>query len=214
MIRKTLFLFVLLIGCLAVFAQSNSFKENNVNIELPTGKLSLQPLNQNTVRVRFTKGQAVPKEELIYTEDVASPAYKVKENNTSLKLSLEKMIVVYDKQRHTLTFTDAKGQIILQEKDTVHIDVQEARMLGIQLLKLATEPARKDGVVINASDMVDNITVYQKINPDDTFANTACIEVNEDEEAEDYRTNNGISPNFSIEGEALEELIAVLAKIV
>lgn len=81
---------MLLIGCLAVFAQSNSFKENNVNIELPTGKLSLQPLNQNTVRVRFTKGQAVPKEELIYTEDVASPAYKVKENNTSLKLSLEK----------------------------------------------------------------------------------------------------------------------------
>ena len=105
------------------------------------------------------------------------------------------------------------GQLI-EEKDTVHIDVQEARMLGIQLLKLATEPARKDGVVINASDMVDNITVYQKINPDDTFANTACIEVNEDEEAEDYRTNNGISPNFSIEGEALEELIAVLAKIV
>ena len=61
-----------------------------VNIELPTGKLSLQPLNQNTVRVRFTKGQAVPKEELIYTEDVAFPVYKVKENNTSLKLSLEK----------------------------------------------------------------------------------------------------------------------------
>ncbi len=27
------------------------------------------------------------------------------------------MIVVYDKQRHTLTFTDAKGQIILQEKE-------------------------------------------------------------------------------------------------
>ena len=45
------------------------------------------------------------------------PVYKVKENNTSLKLSLEKMIVVYDKQRHTLTFTDAKGQIILQEKE-------------------------------------------------------------------------------------------------
>lgn len=69
---------------------NDSLKSNRVNIELPTGKLSLQPLNQNTVRVRFTKGQAVPKEELIYTEDVAFPAYKVKENNTSLKLSLEK----------------------------------------------------------------------------------------------------------------------------
>ena len=115
MTRKTLFLFVLLIGCFTAFAQNDSPKSNCVNIELPTGKLSLQPLNQNAVRVRFTKGQAVPKEELIYTEDVASPAYKVKENNTSLKLSLEKMVVVYDKQRHTLTFTDAKGQIILQE---------------------------------------------------------------------------------------------------
>lgn len=103
--------------------------------------------------------------------------------------------------------------LLIEEKDTVHLDVQEARLLGIQLLKLATEPVRKDGVVIKTSDIVENITVYQKINPDDTFANTACIEVNEDVETEDYRTNNGLSPNFSIEGEALEELIAILAKI-
>ena len=105
------------------------------------------------------------------------------------------------------------GQLI-EEKDTVHIDTQEARLLGIQLLKLATEPVRKNGVTIKASDAVENITVHQRINPDDTFANTACIEVNEDGETEDYRTNNGLSPNFSIESEALEELIAILAKIV
>ena len=73
---------------------------------------------------------------------------------------------------------------------------------------------RKDGVTINTSDIVENITVYQRINPDDTVANTACIEVNENEETEDYRTNNGLSPNFSIEGKSLEKLIAVLAKIV
>ena len=66
MTRKALFLFVLLIGCFTAFAQNDSPKSNCVNIELPTGKLFLsQPLNQNTVRVRFTKGQAVPKEELI-----------------------------------------------------------------------------------------------------------------------------------------------------
>ena len=52
MTRKTLFLFVLLIGCFTAFAQNDSPKSNCVNIELPTGKLSLQPLNQNTVRVR------------------------------------------------------------------------------------------------------------------------------------------------------------------
>ena len=105
------------------------------------------------------------------------------------------------------------GQLI-EEKDAVHLDIQEARLLGIQLLKLSTEPVRKDGVTINTSDIVENITVYQRINPDDTFANTACFEVNEDEETEDYRTNNGLSPNFSIEGKSLEKLIAVLAEIV
>lgn len=43
--------------------------------------------------------------------------YKIKEDSKSLKLSLDKIIVVYDKLRHTLTFTDSKGQIILQEKE-------------------------------------------------------------------------------------------------
>lgn len=61
MTRKTLFLFVLLIGCFTAFAQNDSLKSNRVNIELPTGKLSLQPLNQNTVRVRFTKDRLFQK---------------------------------------------------------------------------------------------------------------------------------------------------------
>lgn len=124
----------------------------------------------------------------------------------------EKSLYVRKGDNGEILVAKTDGQLI-EEKDTVHLDVQEARLLGIQLLKLATEPVRKDGVVIKTSDIVENITVYQKINPDDTFANTACIEVNEDVETEDYRTNNGLSPNFSIEGEALEELIAILAKI-
>ena len=41
------------------------------------------------------------------------------------------MIVVYDKQRHTLTFTDDKGQIILQEKE------------GGRLLKSSTVQANR-----------------------------------------------------------------------
>lgn len=124
----------------------------------------------------------------------------------------EKSLYVRKGDNGEILVAKTDGQLI-EEKDTVHLDVQEARLLGIQLLKLATEPVRKDGVVIKTSDIVENITVYQKINPDDTFANTACIEVNEDVETEDYRTNNGLLPNFSIEGEALEELIAILAKI-
>ena len=117
MTRKTLFLFTLLIASFTVFAQSESFKNSGVDIELPAGILSLQPLNQNAVRIRFTKEKKIPEQELIYTEEVESPVYKIKEDSKSLKLSLDKIIVVYDKLRHTLTFTDSKGQIILQEKE-------------------------------------------------------------------------------------------------
>lgn len=130
-----------------------------------------------------------------------------------VKKDCEKSLYVRKGDNGEILITKTENGQLIEEKDTVHLDVQEARLLGIQLLKLATEPVRKDGVVIKTHDIVENITVYQKINPDDTFANTACIEVNEDEETEDYRTNNGLSPNFSIEGEALEELIAILAKI-
>lgn len=125
----------------------------------------------------------------------------------------EKSLYVRKGDNGEILITKTENGQLIEEKDTVHLDTQETRLLGIQLLKLATEPVRKDGVAIKTSDIVENITVYQKINPNDTFANTACIEVNEDVETEDYRTNNGLSPNFSIEGEALEELIAILAKI-
>lgn len=117
MIRVVFSLLVCLAGCFTAFAQ-NSLSENcGVNIELPEGKLSLQPLSRNAVRVRFTKTEVASMEELIYTEKVDSPIYKVKEDDKLLRLSLDKINVVFDKQHHTLTFTDAAGQIILQEKE-------------------------------------------------------------------------------------------------
>lgn len=105
------------------------------------------------------------------------------------------------------------GQLI-EEKDTVHLDAEEARQLGIQLLKLSTSPVKESGEVFGTTDIVEHITVYQKINPDETPSNKACVEIDEDEEAELYRADNGLSPNFTIEGEELERLISVLAKIV
>ena len=70
----------------------------------------------------------------------------------------EKHVYVRKGDNGEILVTKTENGQLIEEKDTVHINVQEARLLGIQLLKLATEPARKDGVVINASDMVDNIT--------------------------------------------------------
>jgi len=38
--------------------------------------------------------------------------------------------------------------------------------------------------------------------------------INENEDAREFWENNGLEPNFDIEGESLEKLIALLAKIV
>lgn len=115
--RITLLLFALSISYVTVLAQSYSSTGGRVNIELPTGNLSLEPLHQNAVRVRFTKNAIVSTEELIYTEQVSSPVYKVKENKKSLTLYLNQIIAIFDKYHHTLTFTTPNGQVILQEKE-------------------------------------------------------------------------------------------------
>ena len=87
------------------------------------------------------------------------------------------------------------------EENTVHLNTEEARKLGIQLLKLA-------------ESFVNKITVYRGINPDETPANLAVITIDESDEARQVREDSGEEPGFSIEGEELEKLISALAKIV
>lgn len=110
--------------------------------------------------------------------------------------------------------TKTKDGELISEENTVYLNAEEAYLLGIQLLKLSTGSINKSGEQVQAAGIVESITVYQKINPDNTPSNTACIEINEDETVEAYRQDNGLFPNFDIEGEALERLIALLAKIV
>lgn len=99
------------------YAQNNSPGDGSVRIELTEGVLSLQPIHRNAIRVRFIKNAVDSIEELIYTEPVSTPIYKVQENNESLTLRLEQITAVFDKRRRTLTFTNAEGQPILQEKE-------------------------------------------------------------------------------------------------
>ena len=105
------------------------------------------------------------------------------------------------------------GQII-EEEDAVHLDYEEARKLGIQLLKLANKELPKSGVDLKAESFVDKITIYQGINPDETPANLAVITIDESDEARQVREDSGEEPGFSIKGEELEKLISALAKIV
>lgn len=123
----------------------------------------------------------------------------------------EKHLYVRRGDNNDVLVTKVEHGQIIDEKDTVHLDTEEARKLGIQLLKLAT--GMLEGEYDLKTDM-ETISVCQKINPDDTPCNTACIVINESDETREMWEENGVSPNFDIEGESLEKLISLLAKIV
>ena len=123
----------------------------------------------------------------------------------------EKYVYVRKGDNNEILVTKTKNGESITEENTVHLDAEEARKLGIQLLKMGTEPL--EGEYELKTDM-ETISVCQRINPDDTPCNTACIVINENDENSAYWANAELDPNFDIEGESLEKLIALLAKIV
>lgn len=100
---------------------SGNYKDTGkkVIINLPEGKLSLIPMNQNSVRVQFhlqEQQDSISLEELIYTENMPIPEYTSEETGEEITLTLERLSVVFDKHKETLTFKDPNGRILLQEK--------------------------------------------------------------------------------------------------
>ena len=110
----------LLLGISILYSSctSDSYKDTGkeVTINLTGGKLCLIPLNENTVRVQFNLQDSIALEELIYTENVATPKYTVAETNEEITLTLERLSVIFDKSKEALTFKDQNGRVLLQEK--------------------------------------------------------------------------------------------------
>lgn len=106
------------ISLLYTSCTSGNYKDTGkeVIINLPTGTLSLIPMNQNSVRVQFSQQDSTSLEELIYTENVPCPKYNIEENSEEIILRLECISVFFDKNQETLTFKDKDGRVLLQEK--------------------------------------------------------------------------------------------------
>lgn len=107
----------LLILAAAALACAISCSRNCLSIETPEGTLELIPLTDNSVRVRMAGDLAdVPQlEELVYTQTVAKPDFKVERTAESLTLKLKGIAVSYSNADGLLTFTDSGGNVILKE---------------------------------------------------------------------------------------------------
>ena len=89
-----------------------------VSVETAMGTLYIQPLAENAIRVRLLPpGGEAGLEELIFTENVQPPKFRVKRSKGNVKVSTRQMSVEYDAGTQLLRFLDADGKVLLQEKE-------------------------------------------------------------------------------------------------
>ena len=92
-------------------------RQDAVEIPVPDGTLYIQPLAEDAVRIRVLPQGDGKLEELIFTEDARPPKYRVKRRKGGVTVRTRKMSVEYDASTMLLRFLDARGKVLLQEKN-------------------------------------------------------------------------------------------------
>ena len=91
-------------------------KINQVNVILSEGILSIYPLTENAVRIKFSKDNEPDVPELILTSNIPTPGFQVSDLPSTLEIKVKKMGVMVDKQTGKLSYVDNTGRIFLNEK--------------------------------------------------------------------------------------------------
>ena len=93
-----------------------SCREQEVRIPVPEGTLYLEPLTEDAIRVRVLPEGAVPLEELIYTQPVQKPKYRVRRSGGDVTVTTARLTAEYHASEGRILFKDADGQVLLEEK--------------------------------------------------------------------------------------------------
>ena len=95
-----------------------SFKQlpDKVNVTFSDGTLSISPLSDNSVRIKFYKVSEGNLPELVFTSGAAAPAFQVADSPTKLEIKTAKIRVSLDKQTGKLSYADNAGKVFLSEK--------------------------------------------------------------------------------------------------
>lgn len=113
--------FFLIISLFPLFCQGQvvkGFKQfpDKVNITLSDGTLSIYPLTENAVRIKFYKESEGNLPELVFTSGVATPGFQVLDSPSKLEIRVKRIIVSLDKQTGKLSYADNAGKVFLSEK--------------------------------------------------------------------------------------------------
>ncbi len=124
---------LVIIGLFPVLCNGQTVKNfiqssDRVDITLEDGILSISPLSENAVRIRYCKETAGTLPELILTAGIPNPVFQVSDLPSKLEIIVKGITVVLDKQSGTLTFTDNSGKIFLSEKTGSRILIPDSVM--------------------------------------------------------------------------------------
>jgi len=113
---------LLIICLLPVLCQGQvvkGFKQlsDRVNITLSDGTLSISPVADNAVRIKFYKATEGNLPELVFTSSAGTPAFQVTDLPTKLEIKASKLTVLLDKQTGKLSYADNSGNVFLNEKE-------------------------------------------------------------------------------------------------
>ena len=110
-----------IIGLFPVLCKGQAVKDfkqlsDRVNITLEDRILSISPLAENAVRIRYYKETEGTLPELILTSGIPNPEFQVSDLSSKLEIKVKGITVVLDKQTGVLSFADNSGKIFLSEK--------------------------------------------------------------------------------------------------
>jgi alpha-D-xyloside xylohydrolase len=114
-------LFFLSIMLLPVINQGQDVKiikqgKDRVDVAIMEGTLSIIPLSENAVRIKFYKDAEVKIPELVLTSGIQPPGFKVNDLPSKLEVKIKNIVVELDKQTGKLSYKDNSGKIFLNEK--------------------------------------------------------------------------------------------------
>ena len=101
--------------CLLGSAMPIDAADDKVEIKREGGNIVMLPMNDNAIRIQVAGSVGVQPDELIYVNKVENVKYSVCERGGTTTLKVKNMTAVYDAATDAITFTDAKGKVLLKE---------------------------------------------------------------------------------------------------
>lgn len=108
-------LFAILLAVCSCKSDVYTLDDDHVSFKLNNGTLCVYPVADNAVRIKFYADTLNSLPELIFTEPIKVPSFKVVETDSAVNIQTCKLSVLFNKKTKTLCFIDSCGKMFLSE---------------------------------------------------------------------------------------------------